>query len=122
MEFAERLHEVPVHLLVTVELSTLAVTDRDLGRQSIVGGGSVYPFVQNLLLGLRQEGLGAALTTLLIPAEPRVKELLGIPEEHALAALVAVGYPAGPLPTRLRRKAVEEFTTRDRFDGEPFGA
>ncbi len=122
MEFAERLHEVPVHLLVTVELSTLAVTDRDLGRQSIVGGGSVYPFVQNLLLGLRQEGLGAALTTLLIPAETKVKELLGIPEEHALAALVAVGYPAGPLPTRLRRKAVEEFTTRDRFDGEPFGA
>ena len=122
MEFAERLHEVPVHLLVTVELGTLAVTDRDLGRQSIVGGGSVYPLVQNLLLGLRQEGLGAALTTLLIPAEPRVKELLGIPQEHALAALVAVGYAAGPLPTRLRRKAVEEFTTRDRFDGEPFRA
>ena len=66
--------------------------------------------------------MGAALTTLLIPAEPRVKELLGIPQEHALAALVAVGYAAGPLPTRLRRKPVEEFTTRDRFDGEPFRA
>lgn len=120
MEFAERLHEVPVHLLVSVELSTLAVTDRDLARQSIVGGGSVYPFVQNLLLGLRQEGLGAALTTLLIPAEPQVKELIGIPDGHALAALVAVGYPAAPLPTRLRRKPVEEFTTRDRFDGQAF--
>lgn len=122
MEFAERLHEVPVHLLVSVELSTLAVTDRDLARQSIVGGGSVYPFVQNLLLGCRQEGLGAALTTLLIPVEPQVKELIGIPDGHALAALVAVGYPAGPLPTRLRRKPVEEFTTRDRFDGKPFRA
>ena len=122
MEFADRLHEVPVHLLVSVELSTLAVTDRNLARQSIVGGGSVYPFVQNLLLGLRKEGLGAALTTLLIPAEPRVKELIGIPDGHALAALVAVGYPAVPLPTRLRRKPVEEFTTRDRFDGEPFRA
>ena len=120
MEFADRLHEVPVHLLVSVELSTLAVTDRHLARQSIVGGGSIYPFVQNLLLGLRQEGLGAALTTLLIPAEPAVKELIGIPDGHALAALVAVGYPATPLPTRLRRRAVEEFTTRDRFAGEPF--
>jgi nitroreductase len=122
MEFAERLGEVPVHLLVSVALGALAVTDRTLPRQSIVGGGSVYPFVQNLLLGFRQEGLGAALTTLIIPAEREVKELLAIPPEHALAALIAVGQPAGPLPTRLRRKEVEEFTTRDRFDGEPFTA
>jgi len=47
---------------------------------------------------------------------------LAIPPEHALAALIAVGYPADPLPTKLRRKPVEEFTTRDRFDGEPFQA
>ena len=112
-----------IHLYRVFYFSTffaLAVTDRDLQRQSIVGGGSVYPFVHNVLLGLRREGLGAALTTLIIPAEPAVKELLGIPEEHALAALIGVGYPAGSLPTKLRRKAVEEFATRDRFDGEPF--
>jgi nitroreductase len=120
MEFADRLAEVPVHLLVSVDLRALAVTDRSLPRQSIVGGGSVYPFVQNLLLGLRQEGLGAALTTLLIPAEAEVKELLAIPPEQALAALVAVGYAEGPLPSRLTRKPVEEFATRERFDGEPF--
>ena len=120
MEFAERLYEVPVHLLVTVDLRALAVTDRNLSRQSIVGGGSVYPFVHNVLLGLRQEGLGAALTTLIIPVEPKVKELLAIPEDHALAALIAAGYPADPLPTKLRRKPVEEFATRDRFDGLPF--
>lgn len=120
MEFAERLAEIPVHLVITVDLRTLAVTDRELPRQSIVGGGSVYPFVQNLLLGLRAEGLGAALTTLIIPAEAQVKELLRIPEEHAVAALVAVGHPAAPLPTRLRRKPVEEFATRNRFDGPPF--
>ena len=120
MEFAERLYEVPVHLLVTVDLRALAVTDKGLARQSIVGGGSVYPFVHNLLLGFRREGLGAALTTLIIPVEPRVKELLAIPDEHAIAALIGVGYSADPLPTKLRRKPVEEFATRDRFDGEPF--
>jgi nitroreductase len=120
MEFADHLGEVPVHLRVSVDLRALAVTDRNLPRQSIVGGGSVYPFIQNLLLGFREEGLGAALTTLLIPAEAQVKELLGFPPEHALAALIAVGHPTGPLPTKLRRKEVEEFTTRDRFDGEAF--
>ena len=74
----------------------------------------------DLLLGLRQEGVGATLTTLIIPAEGQVKQLLGIPEDHALAALVAVGYPEGKLPTRLKRKPVEEFATRERFDGPEF--
>ena len=120
MEFADRLAEIPVHLLVTVELASLAVTDRDLPRQSIVGGGSVYPFVHNILLGLRNEGLGAALTTLIIPAEAKVKEVLGIPDSHAIAALIGVGYAEGGLPLKLRRKAVEEFATQERFDGEPF--
>jgi nitroreductase len=93
-EYAERLDEVPVHLVVGVRLSDLAVTDAELPRQSIVGGASVYPFVQNLLLGLRAEGLGAALTTLLVPAEAEVKRLLEIPEEIALAAHIGVGYLA----------------------------
>ena len=61
-------------------LDDLAVTDAELPRRSIVGGASIYPFVQNLLLALRAEGLGAAMTTLLVPAEEEVRELLGIPE------------------------------------------
>ena len=117
--FAEHLDEVPVHLLVLVDLRALAVSDAGLPRQSIVGGGSVYPFVQNVLLALRNEGLAGALTTLIVPAEPRVKELLSIPDEFAVAALVAVGYPDEPLPTRLRRKPVEEFATVDSFAGPP---
>ncbi len=117
-EYAERLDEVPVHLLVGVRLDDLAVTDAHLPRQSIVGGASVYPFVQNLLLGLRAEGLGAALTTLLVPAEADVKRLLGIPDEVAIAAHVGVGYRADPWPERLARRPVSEFAFRERW-GEP---
>jgi nitroreductase len=117
-DYAEGLHEVPVHLVIGVRVEDLVVTDSELPRQSIVGGASVYPFVQNVLLGLRAEGLGAALTTLLIPAEAEVKRLLEIPEEIALAAHIGVGYRAEPWPKRLARKPVEEFAFGERF-GEP---
>ena len=118
-EYANGLEQVPVHLVVGVRLADLAVTDAELQRQSIVGGASVYPFVQNLLLALRGEGLGAALTTLLVPAEAQVRRLLEIPEEVALAAHVGVGYRADVWPRALARRPVAEFAFAERF-GKPF--
>jgi nitroreductase len=117
-EYATALDQVPVHIVVGVRLGDLAVTDATLPRQSIVGGASIYPFAQNLLLALRAEGLGAALTTLLVPAEAEVKELLEIPEEVALAAHIGVGYRADPWPKGLARRPVEEFAFAERY-GEP---
>jgi nitroreductase len=120
-EYAEHLHEVPVHLVIGVRLDDLAVTDAQLPRQSIVGGASIYPFTQNLLLALRNEGLGAALTTLLVPAEAEVRRLLELPDEVALAAHIGVGYRAEPWPKQLARRAVSEFAFAERY-GEPFGS
>ena len=114
-EFAENLHEVPLHLVVCAALSDLAIVDAGLDRPSIVGGASIYPFVQNMLLGLRAEGLGAALTTLLAPAEPEVKRLLEIPGGVVLAAYVLVGRRIDPWPTRLARRPVEEFAFSERY-------
>lgn len=120
-EYAERLHEVPVHLVVGVRLDDLAVTDARLPRQSIVGGASIYPFVQNLLLALRAEGLGAAMTTLLVPAEAEVKRLLEIPDGVAVAAHVGVGHRADPWPAALSRRPVSEFAFSERWR-EPLDA
>ncbi len=117
---AEHLTEVPIHLLVLVDLRTLAVLDAGLPRQSIVGGGSIYPFVQNMLLGFRNEGLAAALTTLIVPKEPQLKGLFAIPDEYAVAVLLLVGWPRHPLPARLSRKPVEDFTYVDGFAGPSF--
>jgi nitroreductase len=114
-EFADRLHEVPLHLVVCARLDDLAIVDAGLGRPSIVGGASVYPFVQNILLGLRAEGLGGALTTLLTPAEPEVKRLLAIPDDVVLAAYVLAGHRAEPWPARLARRPVEEFAFSERY-------
>jgi len=117
-DYAERLEQVPLHLVVGVRLEDLAVTDAGLPRQSIVGGASLYPFVQNLLLAARAEGLGAALTTLLVPAEADVKQLLGIPDGVALAAHIGLGYRAEAWPRKLARKPVPEFAFAERW-GEP---
>jgi nitroreductase len=119
-EFAERLHEVPLHLVVCAALGDVAIVDADLDRPSIVGGASIYPFVQNILLGLRAEGLGAALTTLLTPAEPEVKQLLSIPDDVAVAAYVLVGHRSDPWPKHLARRPVESFAFLERY-GQALG-
>jgi nitroreductase len=104
---ARHLDEVPVLIVVCVQLGDVMATDRHLDRLSIVGGGSVYPSVQNLLLAARAEGLGAALTTLLCAVEPQVKTLLGIPDGVATAAMIPLGYPARPFPRKLARVPLE---------------
>ncbi len=113
--YARSFGEVPLHLVVGVRLDDLAVTDAELPRRSIVGGASIYPFVQNLLLALRAEGLGAAMTTLLVPAEDAVRELLGIPPEVILAAHIGVGRRSDPWPRKLSRRPVSEFAFADRW-------
>ncbi len=116
-DFAEALADVPVLLVCCVELWTLAVTDKDLDRQSIVGGGSLYTFVQNVLLGCRNEGLGSALTTLLAAEEAEVAPLLGLPDDVAVGALIAVGWPVPEKQyTKLTRKPVEEVVFRNHYD------
>jgi nitroreductase len=119
MTFSDHLDEVPVLLVVAVELAQLAIMDNGLDRQSIVGGASVYPFAHNILLAARNAGLGGVMTTALCRQEPAVKELLGIPDDYALAALLALGYPAKP-PGRLKRRPVEDFATLNRLDGTAF--
>ena len=50
-----------------------------------------------------------------------MRELLGIPDPWAVAALIVLGRPVKEI-TRLRRSPVEELVRVDRFDGEGFGA
>lgn len=114
-----KLFSAPVALAVFGDLSRLVATDRDLDRYTMVAGASVYPFVWNLLLAARSEGLGGVITTMHARVEPEVKELLGAPPSAALACVVMLGQPVHQ-PTKLRRRTVSEFTTIDRYDGAAF--
>lgn len=118
---ARHLHEVPVLVVVCAQTADLMATDRHLGRVSVVAGASIYPSVQNLLLAARAEGLGTALTTLLCAVEPKVKELLAIPDDVATAALIPMGYPARGFPAKLARRPLEESVFADRYGAPLFG-
>lgn len=109
----------PVVLVVSVDLNVVAALDQELDRVGLAGGASVYPLVWSILLAARNEGYGGTITTMAIPRENEIRELLGIPDSHAVAAIVPLGKPPRQL-TRLRRQSVPEFVTRERFDGAAF--
>ena len=117
--FTEPVLTAAVVVVVCVDLGAVAAMDQDLDRIGLVAGASVYPLVWNILLAARAEGFGGTITTMAVAEEPRVRALLGIPDDHALAAVVPLGRPVRQ-PTRLRRQPVEEFVVRERFDGAPF--
>lgn len=119
--FAESMDEAPLLLVVCANLAVLAATDRDLDRYQIAGGASLYPFVWNILLAAREFDLGGVMTTVGIRNEPALKEILSIPETVGVAAIMALGHPQ-KRHTKLKRRAVNEFTTQDRYDGPVFGA
>jgi nitroreductase len=113
--------EAPVLLVIAVDLKVVASVDRDLDRVGVASGGSIYPFVQNLLLAARARGYAGTLTTFFSSEEPEVQRLLGLPSHLALAALIPLGRPRREL-TRLTRKPVSDFARLERYDGPPLGA
>ena len=91
---AAHMHEALLIAVFCFNPKLMTITDSELDRSSVVGGGSVYPAVQNFLLACRNEGLGCVLTTLLCYEEDAVKNLLGIPEDWYPHAHIPVGYPS----------------------------
>jgi len=113
------IESVPVVLAVAADLRRIALMDGLFDRPALTGGASIYPFCWSILLSARDRGLGGVMTTFLSRVEPAAAPDLGLPEHHALAATIFLGVPVHQV-TRLRREAVETFTTLDRFDGPAF--
>jgi len=114
------LARAPVLLLIGVDLRVVASADSQLDRIGVVSGGSIYPFVQNILLAARGHGLAGALTTFLAAAEPAAQALVGLPPEVAVAALVPLAHPKQDI-TRLSRQPVSSFARLERWDGPALG-
>ena len=112
---AANMQDAPVLLVFCFDPRRMAITDADLDRVSVIGGASIYPAVQNLMLACVAEGLGCTLTTLHCFREAEVKELLGVREPWGTAALVPIGYPVGGGHGPITRRDADELAYRDRF-------
>ncbi len=111
--------EAPVVLVIAVDLGVVAATDQHLDRIGVIAGASVYPFAWNVLLAARNEGFGGVTNTMAAAEEPRVRELLRLPDGYAIATVMPLGKPVHQV-SKLTRRPVADFVTCERFDGEAF--
>jgi len=115
--FFDGFANAPSMLVIACETGLVAAMDAELDRHGIVAGASIYPFCWSVLLAARLEGLGGVMTTFAVRQEPAVLDLLHIPDGHAIAAAIYLGYPEKQ-PTKLTRRAVDDFAFVDTFGGE----
>jgi len=83
-------------------------------------GGSIYPALWSAQLAARGEGVGSALTVVLLFHNDKVFDILGIPADQGwnMAGCVPFGYPTGTWGVAARRPA-HEVTYRNRWGESP---
>jgi nitroreductase len=88
-------------------------------------GSSVFPAVQNLMLGATALGLGSCLTTITSLRSDEMRALVGFPPEIDPIAVIPIGHAARPLLPP-RREPLESKVYGERFGEswpmEPKGA
>jgi nitroreductase len=83
-----------------------------------VGGASIFPVVQNLLLAIHGIGLGSVLTTRWKSREAEVRPLLDLPDSMEAHAILPVGWPVRKYG-RGKRLPVKDVTYREKH-GQPW--
>jgi nitroreductase len=122
MYLLDHMADAPVLLLACLKQTPLAgpppqfPPDAAAGLKNMarMGGSSIYPAVQNIILACRAFGLGTLITTNHIRCESEVKALLGIPDDVLTYALMPIGYPEGKFGP-LKRRPVNEVAYADHW-------
>ncbi|MBO0729257.1 MAG: nitroreductase family protein [Acidimicrobiaceae bacterium] len=79
-----------------------------------VGHSAAFMAAANLLVAARAYGLGAAFTFSHMLAGPPLVELLGLPDDVAIAVTIPVGWPERPVGP-VSRRPIEEVLHWDRY-------
>jgi len=77
--------------------------------------GSIFPAVWSFQLALRSRGLGAVLATAAVYHADRIAEILEVPEECPLLAMVPVAYTQGLDFKAAARRPLSEIVCWDRW-------
>ena len=81
--------------------------------------GSVFPAVQNLLLGCRAVGLGASIQTLPLWIVPIARRILGLPRSVVPVCIIPIGWARGRYGPTTRRP-IGEVVHVDLHGNRPF--
>jgi len=103
--FVDRFEETPVVVLACY---------RRHRAPSPIEGASVYPSCQNLLLAARALGYGGVLTVWHALVEDELREVLGMPDDIAIGATIALGRPEGRHGP-VRRRPLDTVVFDDRW-------
>jgi len=122
MYLLDHMAEAPVLLLACLKQTPPAgpppqfPPDAAAGLKNMarMGGSSIYPAVQNIILACRAFGLGTVLTTIHMFYEDEVKAILGLPPEVQTYALMPIGYPRGKFGP-IKRRPVSEVAYLDGY-------
>jgi nitroreductase len=109
------LGDAPAILVFCFNPDRMEITDAGMDRASVVGGGCVYPAVQNAMLACCAEAIGCVLTTLLCYEETAIKSLLDIPEDWYTCAFMPIGYPVLGGHGPISRSPVNKLAFADRW-------
>lgn len=116
---AEHFEELPVFVVACYRRN---LKHRPVGRPQISVAsfyGSVFPAVQNLLLGCRAVGLGASIQTLPIWNIRATRRILGLPRHMNPVCIIPIGWARGRYgPTK--RRPIGEVVHLDRYGNQPF--
>jgi nitroreductase len=114
---AAHLHEVPIHVIPL--LADRMHEGTPSWRQASRWGG-ILPAVWSFMLALRVRGLGSVWTSLHLPNEREVAELLGVPyDDYSQAGLFPVAYTIGTEFKRASRPPAEQFIRWNEWSDEP---
>ncbi|MBI4881283.1 MAG: nitroreductase family protein [Planctomycetes bacterium] len=104
-----------VRSLLLAPVGVFVVYDRELAREGHGNIQSAAACIMNMLLAATARGL-ASLWVNALGERARVRELLGVPEEHEVLALVCLGWPAGSEPPPVpERRPLDEVIHWNRF-------
>ena len=106
--FVQHAEETPVFIVACLRL-------RHGGH--LVEGASIFPACQNLLLAARELGYGGVLTTWHLPAVTELAEILGLPDDVAIPAVIPLGRPQGRHGP-VRRRPLPELVFDDAWGHE----